>query len=207
MGKIQRLSTEQRDELVAYLDGEMTDVESAGIEKILAESPIARHEVEMLSRTWDLLEWLPRKSASADFTRKTLTRMQAVNKAPPPISQQPWFIRAQRSVIAAIWAVGLAAVGFAGYNITQSLVPNETLELLDNFAIIRNLSEYQELGSVEFLTELQKSRLFDKPNSSEAEAGGDAGDSAVAPGPAVAPGDGKPADVRKNEKRESKPSP
>ena len=59
MAKLARLNPEQRDNLAAYLDGELEETATQEIEQILAVSEVARHEVDMLSRTWDLLNSLP----------------------------------------------------------------------------------------------------------------------------------------------------
>ena len=59
----QRLSPAERDNLVAYLDGELPDGESRRIATKLTSSPTARREVEALERTWQLLDHLPRPQA------------------------------------------------------------------------------------------------------------------------------------------------
>ncbi len=77
MAKMTRLSAEQRENLVAYLDGELDDSATQNIEQVLAESVVARHDVDMLSRTWDLMNVLPGVKASEEFTRKTLSSIRA----------------------------------------------------------------------------------------------------------------------------------
>jgi anti-sigma factor RsiW len=68
MTKIHRLTQQQRDDLTAYLDGELDDAATHEIEQVLAQSPVARNEVEMLTRTWEMLSLLPRAQAGEDFT-------------------------------------------------------------------------------------------------------------------------------------------
>ena len=46
MADEQRLTEEERRELVAYLDGELPEVESARVEHRLADSPGARRELD-----------------------------------------------------------------------------------------------------------------------------------------------------------------
>ena len=53
-----------KEDLVAYLDGELDEQASQDIEQTLAQSPAARREVEALARTWKLLRVLPEVKAS-----------------------------------------------------------------------------------------------------------------------------------------------
>ena len=69
MDKLSRLSTEQRGDLVAYLDGELEEDATAAIEHVLAHSNVARNDVEMLARTYDLLDQLPHLAAPEKFAR------------------------------------------------------------------------------------------------------------------------------------------
>ena len=77
MDKIPRLNSDQRSNLIAYLDGELPEPTAKEIEHVLSRSPTVQHDVEMLSRTWDLLDQLPRLTGSSDLT----TRMVSVVKA------------------------------------------------------------------------------------------------------------------------------
>ncbi|MCH8828754.1 MAG: hypothetical protein IID45_04170, partial [Planctomycetes bacterium] len=56
MNETTRLSPQQRDDLVAYLDGELDEETTQSMERTLAHSPVARHEMDMLTRTWSLLD-------------------------------------------------------------------------------------------------------------------------------------------------------
>jgi anti-sigma factor RsiW len=48
------ITPELRENLVAYLDGELDEVATLEVERTLSESAEIRLEVEELSRTWDL---------------------------------------------------------------------------------------------------------------------------------------------------------
>lgn len=48
MEKTVRLNADQREDLVAYLDGELPDEQVQQIDRIIAGSEVARHEVEAL---------------------------------------------------------------------------------------------------------------------------------------------------------------
>lgn len=161
MGKITRLSGDQRDNLAAYLDGELEDAAVQDIEQVLSVSEVARHDVDMLSRTWDLLNVLPGAKASEEFTQKTLTTIRAA-EAPKTMSQgaKAAMRNVRRGSILAAWTAALVACAYAGFLATNRWVPNESEKLLDDYDIIVNLDQYQEIGSVEFLQALKANRTL-----------------------------------------------
>ena len=65
-------------ELVAYLDGELTDLDSARLEKQLVSDAPLRSCADSLDRTWRLLDSLGDTTASGEFTQKTLASIDAV---------------------------------------------------------------------------------------------------------------------------------
>jgi anti-sigma factor RsiW len=160
MEKIPRLSQEQRENLTAYLDGELEDSESQDIETALTRSSIARHEVDILGRTWDMLNILPRAKVSEEFTRKTLTQLRAIDQKPRSLDSYSWYQRTRQGSIFAAWAAGLLIVASIGFVATRRWVPNETEELMTLLPILERLDEYQAVESIEFLKELKKSSVF-----------------------------------------------
>src|SRR4051812_16621241 len=74
MSKPPPLNEEERAELVAYLDGELSGDRARALEARLSLDPTARAEADALKRTWDLLDFLPRPEPSPSFTQKTLSR-------------------------------------------------------------------------------------------------------------------------------------
>ena len=97
MDKITRITAEHRANLVAYLDGELDETTTREIEQTLSKSPVARNDIEMLARTWEMLDTLPQASASDGFTVRTLVSLKAAD-APRSLSDQPWFKNARRGV-------------------------------------------------------------------------------------------------------------
>lgn len=164
MDKIPRLTSEQRENLVAYLDGELSEAEARDIDQVLARSQVARHDVEVLARTWDLLDELPRLNASPDFTARTLTVVRT-DAAPRARATTGWTNpfssgRYRRGAILASWVAGLAACAVAGFLVTNRLIPDRNADLLRDLPTIERLDLYSNVGSVEFLRELEK-RNFD----------------------------------------------
>ncbi|MBA3315961.1 MAG: hypothetical protein H0T47_22065 [Planctomycetaceae bacterium] len=155
MSRIPRLSAEQRADLVAYLDGELGDEEARAIEHTLSGSEVARHEVEMLGRTWDLLDTLPIASASTEFTAKTLASVK-VETAPANFDWQPY---ARRGLIGLGWVSGLAAAGLIGFAAGHRWIPQADDVYVRDLPMLERLDAYRDVGSVEVLRELDAQNL------------------------------------------------
>jgi anti-sigma factor RsiW len=171
MQKIPRLTQEQRSNLVAYLDGELPDGAAREIDQVLTKSPAVRHDVEMLARTWDLLDELPRLSSGEEFTARTLEVAKAEETA-KPLVPPAWMARLKseklrRGGIVVAWTVVLAASAFAGYAASSHLLPDPSEDLLRNLEVVERLDLYRNVESVEFLQQLdEKIGSFDaRPTS------------------------------------------
>jgi anti-sigma factor RsiW len=163
MEKIPRLSPERREDLVAYLDGELDEEGSGEIERTLALSPVARHEVEMLTRTFELLDILPPARATDAFTDRTLATVR-MTETSTALSERPWFRQLRRGLVVVACVVGLAAFAVVGFLATNAWIPNESEMLVDELPVIENLDVYREIGDVRFLEELQtRGYLVDDP--------------------------------------------
>lgn len=153
MDKFIRLTPDQRSNLVAYLDGELGERATTEIELVLAQSTIARNDIEMLARTYDLLEELPRGKATQEFTERTLASVR-MDQARPDITQTEWYKRARRGSVFLGWTLAMVAASLAGYVITQRLVPNESDLLVRDYDVIEQLDRYREAGSLDFVAAL-----------------------------------------------------
>ncbi len=153
MEKLTRLTTEQRDNLTAYLDGELDEDGTRQIETVLAGSTVARNDVEVLAKTYELLDLLPRPKASGEFTEKTLqtARLGEVRLDP---RQTVWYRHGRRIVRWTAWAALLFASAAVGYSIARYQSPRQYDLLLDNLEVIENLDDYEKAGSFEFLDAL-----------------------------------------------------
>lgn len=154
MDKLSRLTTEQRADLAAYLDGELEEGSVAAIEQVLAQSNVARNDVEMLARTYDMLELLPRLSAPETFTEQTMTTIR-LDQVKPDITETVWFRRLSRGSVFFAWSVAMLAASALGFLITNAWVPNEEEVLVEDFEVIQDLDAYMEVGSFEFLEALR----------------------------------------------------
>jgi hypothetical protein len=167
MAKIRRLKPEQRDNLVAYLDNELSPEESSEIDQALIDSPVARHEVEMLTRTWEMLELLPNQTASDEFTATTMQTVRLSEESQPTFTIEDYYPQIRAGVMAVAWLVCVTLASWAGFMIANVWTPNPADQLIDDLPVIQNYDQYRSLEvddaeKIEFLKELDRRRLLDE---------------------------------------------
>jgi anti-sigma factor RsiW len=155
----QRLTAEERSNLVAYLDGELTEEASRSLAAKVGLSPAARHEVATLELAWSLLDELPRPRATEEFTARTVSL--AITQ---PVMEDQLADLADRTLRHAvrIAAMLLAAVAvlLAARFATARLWPDRTAELVEDLPLAESWRAYQDVGSFEFLRALDESSEF-----------------------------------------------
>lgn len=146
---------EMREEIVAYLDGELPPDQSAAVERRLASDDGYRHEMLQLQRTWDILDQLPRTTASSDFTRSTME--MAAHKA-SRAETQSWLKKLNWKWIAI--CVLAAAAGFGGYAwaAKKAAEPNE--DLARDLQLYQEYEMFEGIDSIEFVQRLDEEALF-----------------------------------------------
>ena len=160
-----------KEDLVAYLDGELPEDAVSEVEKSLVEDATVRRDVEQLAKTYDLLDLLPNSRASDGFAEKTLTLIRAGGQTPAsePIDGSDATGRSSKLPRMAIqWSIraaaftGLMLAANAGFNgsFRQNSEPID--ELLTELPLIKRLDEYQEIGNVQVLKSLSESGLLDE---------------------------------------------
>src|SRR5437016_5632947 len=108
------LNETERENLSAYLDGELAPEAARSLEAKLNTDPQARAEADSLRKTWELLDYLPRPAASATFTSRTLQCVAAVQ---PAAVRRLSFGDRRRWTLGLGWAAAVllaGTVGFAG---------------------------------------------------------------------------------------------
>ena len=155
-GETLRLTDPERANLVAYLDGELTEADARALATKITLSVTARREIESLQMTWELLDYLPRPAPSEDLANRTLS-LAMVNGAG---GGRATAIAGRAGVVFARVAalLGVAAVTLAiGYTSTRWLWPDPSARLVRDLPIAEHLDEYREVGSIEFLNLLSNS--------------------------------------------------
>ena len=149
-----QLTRADRADLVAYLDGELDAVEQQRIEQLLVDSERACREVEALSGTWEALNLLRPVRASEQFTSGTLERIET-ERLHGGASPDRWGRIARRVTIVAGWCASLALAASVGFAVVQYAWPNPSQLLIEDLPLIEKLLDYREVGSIEFLKDLQ----------------------------------------------------
>jgi anti-sigma factor RsiW len=160
----QRLTSAERADLVAYIDGELTEEQSRSIAAKLTRSVSARREVEALEKTWELLEFLPRPKAPEDFTTRTLTQVQALGVKGEQIAEVAGKTarRLVRALVCAAVALVTLGIGYVG---TRWVWPDPTARLVRDLSVAEHLDEYKDVGaSFEFLQGLDEMPSFEDVN-------------------------------------------
>jgi anti-sigma factor RsiW len=161
MTKPTPLNDQERADLVAYLDGELTGEAARALEAKLSLHPEARAEAESLRRAWELLDYLPRPEPSSGFTGRTLSKLAPL-RPPPPVAAPGRRWRWRGLLFGLAWAGALLLAALGGYAGFDRLVPREPTdeELLRDVRILENRRYYDLVDNVDFLRELDQPDLF-----------------------------------------------
>jgi anti-sigma factor RsiW len=158
MNEPSAITPEERQNLVAYLDGELDAEAARTVVAKLSNSAAHRQELERLRQTWEMLDYLPRPKAAKTFTQQTIQKLQTI-KMSTALGRGRW-----RLAGAAGWAAALLGVGVLSFLLVQKHQPPklpepspEELRVLEH----RDFWHiYQRIDSVEFLRELDHPDLF-----------------------------------------------
>ena len=168
MAKLPPLSEEDRENLVAYLDGELSSKAARALEARLNLDAEARAEAEALRRTWEMLDYLPRPEPTATFSSRTLERVSALHTVVTPATGRSW----PHGALKAGWAAALlvaCALGFTGVSrLTGSksspaeVAPHVDMDqlLARDLRLLENKRLYELVNDVRFLRELDDPDLF-----------------------------------------------
>lgn len=161
------LTAEARENLVAYLDGELDEEATREVELLLARSAEARREVAALTRSWEALDVLPRARASDVFTQQTLSSIRMAAAEGPAVTA-PWTARLRRYAYPLSFAAVLAAAAVFGFALTHRFITTQSDTLVENLPMIERLHVYREVGDVKFLKQLREEGVLQSLNDSSA---------------------------------------
>jgi anti-sigma factor RsiW len=170
MAKLPPLSAEDRENLVAYLDGELDAKAARTLEAKLNLDAEARAEANALRRTWEMLDYLPRPEATATFSSRTVERVssQRLQTIPAPAGSRHW----PGWILGVGWAAALllaGVLGFVGVSWLSETKPSlvsathpidENQLLVRDFRLIENKRLYELVDDISFLHSLDDPDLF-----------------------------------------------
>jgi anti-sigma factor RsiW len=164
------MNEQEREELVAYLDGELDAETARALEARLSRDPKARAEAETLNKTWELLDYLPKPAPSTNFTNKTMDRITGImRRLPPPRRQRPWPVW----VIGTCWAAAVllaAGVGWGASRWQADARDARTRAALEeeaarHLSAIENQALFANVDDLAFLRALDQPDLFGDDDS------------------------------------------
>src|SRR5205823_1768454 len=147
----QPITDADREELVAYLDGELDAAAEQRIETRLSLEPNVRAEVDALKKTWDMLDHLPRAAPTAEFSTRTIDAVSALR--PARMGRLPGWVRY------AGFAAAVLAAGVLGFLLPAAKAPKPIgpVELendplyTQNPRVIAHLPLYLAAGTIDYL--------------------------------------------------------
>jgi hypothetical protein len=150
--------TTDDEELTAYLDGELDPAAAEVVAARLAANPRLRRRADSFRRAHDLLDYLPKPEPTADFTARTLTRLDipARHRWRPRVPSRRF----------AVWALAglLCIVGGAVARRAADRIPGasrDAEDLVKDNRVLALLPYAVGVDDLEFLRSLARAGLFD----------------------------------------------
>jgi hypothetical protein len=151
--KLIRLTPEVRADFAAYLDGELEPAATERIEAVLAQSEVARKDLEELVGAYELLDVLPRYRALSEFTGQTLETIR-LDELPRDYRSTRWYQWLQTALPLVGWILALLGITISGYLATHRGIRTGTDRLLQDLPVVEQADLYSEIGTAEFLKRL-----------------------------------------------------
>lgn len=154
------LNPEEREDLVAYLDGELDEKKAQDVETRMHSDATLRAEADALKQAWDLLDYLPRPEPNTSFTQRTMQRLNlhhGVSTQTMPSAPRP-----ARRRLAAVWAAGLLLALAGGFWGGQLLAPAPTAP--PDEALLRHLRVLELKHLYDRVEDLEELRALDHPD-------------------------------------------
>ena len=167
MPKFTRLTPEQREELIAYLDGELEPSRQETIEASLSQNQVARHDLNQLSKTYDLLTFLPRVTPNPELAERTLSRIE-VRESQVWTSPSLSVNRLRRYLMGTVWFILLSATAVGAFQIAQQFREDRMKLLLEDLPVIENVDRFSAIeADIELLKKLRDEKIFDEGSREE----------------------------------------
>jgi len=144
----------EREELVAYLDGELSHAESESVELQMRADQEVRAQLQQYDRVWNALDHLPRATVDDNFARTTI-EMATVEARKDIASQTAMLPIRKRNYRLKLMGMAVAAT-VLGFMALSTILPSENRTLYTNLPVVSQLEAYSEVRDIEFLRKLQQ---------------------------------------------------
>ncbi len=140
------------EELVAYLDGELSPDDCRRIEERLAADESYRQQLRELDQAWNALDSLPSSKVNDDFARTTMELVTVVAHADATVATAHGATSQRRRNT---WfALAALAGSLLGFVTAWLLLPNQNLALLQDLPVIQQVDVLQQVESIDFIRRL-----------------------------------------------------
>ena len=142
------------EEIVAYLDGELSPEESARVEQRLASDESYRQQLQSIERAWLALDQLPQEYVDDRFSRTTmeLAVKAAANEVQERTMALP-IVQRRRRLSSLLAACVAAALGFLVFRLAWQ---GHDRALLADLPVVDNVDVYAQFDSPTFIRSLQQ---------------------------------------------------
>ena len=142
------------EEIVAYLDGELSPEESARVEQRLAADESYRQQLQSIERAWLALDQLPQEYVDDRFSRTTMEL--AVKAAATEVHERTMalpVVQRRRRLSSVLAACVAAALGFLVFRLAWQ---GPDRALLADLPVVDNVDVYAQFDSPTFIRSLQQ---------------------------------------------------
>jgi anti-sigma factor RsiW len=157
-GSINHSTSADHEQLVAYLDGELSPEEAQKVERRLSQDESFRQLLRGLQEAWDMLDELPQPTLDDAFTRTTVEMVAVRVSEDVKKEQARWQRWRHVRRIAQLATISLSLLAaFWGLRYLQS---RPDRELLEDLSVIQNVDFYKDVDNLEFLERLAAEGTF-----------------------------------------------
>jgi anti-sigma factor RsiW len=146
------------EELVAYLDDELSSSDRARVERRLAEEEVYRERLRSLQAAWDALDLLPKTVASHGLTATVVSTVVAQEQQMATQAMQRIDAQRNRRWLGLTLASSIAAV--IGFVVVYRSETSDNRALVRDLPVIEKVDQLRNTPSVDFLEQLREEGLF-----------------------------------------------
>lgn len=156
--EIEQPDSQLDEQLVAYLEGELNAEAAREVEALLAGDEAVRARLQLLDRSWQMLDELDTADAGDEFTRSTmeLVVVEAGREAESESFKALW----RRWLAWLLTPLALVASLAAGLATVVQFAPDPDRALADARPVLENLDEYRQVDDVALVRLLAEQGVF-----------------------------------------------